>query len=121
MPLTDPTQLTPEYLTTLLRETGHLVEGGVASIEILSKRETNVSATYHLAITYYSQASNAPAKLFLKISNAEFNYHEREIEFYQVIAPAMEQHISAVDLPFVYCYEVQYDEDSGRSHLLLEN
>lgn len=121
MSLTDPRQLTPEYLTKLLYQTSHLTDGAVSAIEILEKRETNVSATYHLKITYTDKSPQAPAKLFLKIPSIEFNYHEREIEFYQQIAPAMEAEIPADELPFVYCYEVVYDEASGRSHLLLEN
>ncbi len=122
MPITDPNQLTPEYLTHLLQDQGFLDEDvQVSAIEILDERLTNVSATYHLAIDYTSEAPEAPAKLFLKIPNAEFNYHEREIEFYQVIAAAMLEQISFDELPFVFCYELDYDEASGRSHLLLEN
>ena len=56
MPITDPTQRTPEYPTNLLHKQGFPKETVVVTtIEILSEQQTNVSATYNLAIAYIGE------------------------------------------------------------------
>jgi thiamine kinase-like enzyme len=116
--LTDVEQLTPLWLTRLLRKNGILQKAEVAEIYQTKSNQTNVSFVSHLAVRYTAEEPSAPMKLFLKIPNPDFNWGDREITFYNEIVPIMLEKYDWVDLPFLHCYDVAYSAESGRSHFL---
>ncbi|MCI0713633.1 MAG: aminoglycoside phosphotransferase family protein [Chloroflexi bacterium] len=102
--------LSPEQLTDILREHGHDVT--VAAVEQSDIRETNVSETSRLLLTYEGDHHDAPPSLFLKLPRPESPVAGREIEFYQQIAPVMQGFYEKSELPFVYVYALGQNEDS---------
>ena len=91
-------QVTPEWLTAVLREGGTLLRGHVTQVTAGRAQTTFASSVWRLAVRYSPDAPpGAPRRLFLKTSNpalvpGEFDpeHLHREIVFYQRIAPAME-------------------------------
>ncbi|MGI8588841.1 MAG: phosphotransferase family protein [Chloroflexia bacterium] len=77
-------QITPEWLTSALREAGHLECGRVVSVRAASSRPFEKLVT-HIEVGYSPDAHPAaPAQLFLKRDPGP-----REAEFYDKIAPLM--------------------------------
>lgn len=108
MPVITFDQITPVWLTTILKEQGCLTTGQVTSIEQM--RDPNPmthNATVHIA--YSSDArGDFPTRLFFKQ-----NRQSAETKFYQKIAPTL------TDTAVLTCYDAQYDDSN--SHLLLEH
>ena len=86
---------------------------------VLLAKELPVSSVYRLGIKYSHPAGtrSEPQTLFLKLSRADApkKLARAEVEFYQRAAPA----ISCP--PLVRCYSSEYEEHTGRSHILLED
>ena len=87
--ITDVKQVTPEWLTTVLTANGHLHR--VTAVELKSSRQTIISNTYHLELTYSDVApEESPSKLFLKLSKPGFDteiaarFGESESQYYNV-------------------------------------
>jgi hypothetical protein len=113
-------QVTPAWLTNVLRENGYLDRG-----EVVSVRPANVSSLAGgpgfspgniLEVAYSDGAPpSAPSRLYVKAEQG--TTHEgagrREIEFYASIA------IGMPDPPAVPCYDAAYEPQSGAYHLLL--
>lgn len=118
--ITDMEQVTPDWLTEVLREQGHLDRGKVVAVE-KSPQSTFTSIVSHLKMTYSDDApSSAPTRLFLKISDPDFRSniyvsHKKEVDFYNIIAPAM------TDPPFPRCYDALYSPETDQAHVLLED
>lgn len=119
--LTHLDQVTPEWLTTVLRTKGYLPAGYVQSIA-MQPGETSISLTAHLEITYSDDVPvTAPRRLFVKVSKPELpypayaQYAGREVAFYNQFVPVMAHR------PLVQCYDAVYTPDDYRSHLLLED
>lgn len=121
--ITDIQQVTPAWLGERLRENGYLPHGTVVQIDELEAAQSSVSRVYYLGIRYAGGDGEtaAPPRLFLKLPNPGLTRGDREVEFYRAIAPAMSEAYPAAELPFLRCYDAAYAEDSGRSHLLLED
>lgn len=116
--LTSVEQVTPAYLTEVLRRACALERGRVRAVEVTLERALHVSHVCRLAVTYTDDApEDAPAQLFLKLSGAalEAHYSRKEIEFYAKVAPL------APELPLLRCFDAVFDEATGRAHLLLED
>jgi thiamine kinase-like enzyme len=118
--ITDVNQITPDWLTTALRATGNIDREQVTAVEVTSSRETLISRTHHLEITYSAVTSKRPpSKLFLKLSKSDVDpeigsrFAKRESEYYNVIAKGMN------DPPSAICYSAAFSPDTGKAHILL--
>jgi thiamine kinase-like enzyme len=118
--ITDVKEVTPDWLTTVLRASGHLDQGQVTAVELKSSRETIISSIHHLQLRYTTDISErSPSKLFLKLTKDGFDsaiaarFGKRESEFYNVIAKSMDHPPSAT------CYDAAFSPDTGKSHMLL--
>lgn len=113
-------ELTSEWLTDTLRRNGFLTRGHATRVSVASTRTLFVSVVSNLRVEYSRDAPpDAPARLFLKLSNpksapdAPREEPPEEIAFYERIAPA------TPDAPVPRCYDAAYSRATGRSHLLL--
>lgn len=110
MVLTDFDQVTPDWLTGVLRVHGDLPQGEVTGVE-KNVADTNTAQVAQLRLTYSDDAPEAaPGRLFLKFSD-----RRREVDFYRLIVPA------TADPPTLICYDAGYSEALNRAHLLLED
>jgi hypothetical protein len=84
-------QLTPEWLTEVLRAHGHLMRGQVRHIEFLATSETLPARHTRFVVTYSPETPpTAPTQLFLKLTKPEYlAAAEHEIRFYKTLAPHM--------------------------------
>jgi len=109
--ITDFEQVTPEWLTGVLRRNGFLERGAVTSVE-MKTHQTNTAAVANLRLSLTGDAKGGvPRALFLKLSD-----FRREVDFYQTVVPAMQATPLILD-----CYDADYDEAAGAAHLLLED
>lgn len=120
--ITTSEQLTPEWLTNVLRTGGFLNRGEVINIENKLTKQLVQSVVSRLVISYSPDASAfAPTKLFLKISTPDrsrpnSSEHQcKEVEFYNVIAREMN------DSGVPRCYGADYSLESGNHYLLLDD
>jgi thiamine kinase-like enzyme len=118
--ITEVKQITPEWLTTVLRASGYLQHERVTAVEVKSSRQTIISNTHRLELTYSTAAAErSPSKLFLKLSRPDFDsgiaarFGKKEREYYTLIANR------TTDPPSAICYDVAFSPDTGKSHLLL--
>jgi hypothetical protein len=121
-PITEPGQVSPTWLTGVLRNAGVLEFGTVYSVRIASTRTLPVSRVANLRIEYSPNAHPAaPSRLFLKLSNPKAIDHERresnysEIEFYRRVAVEMD------GPPLIKCFDTAFSPTTGESHILLED
>jgi Ser/Thr protein kinase RdoA (MazF antagonist) len=120
--VSDAQEVTPGWLTGVLRRRGFLPSGHVTRVTAHSSRTLFVSIVSNLSVEYSRDAGrDSPARLFLKLSNPETAHDApreeppEEIAFYESIAPA------TPDAPVPRCYDAAYSRATGRSHLLLED
>jgi hypothetical protein len=118
-PVTNETEITPEWLTGRLLENGHLPRGRVSKLGI-SSFETFFSTIYRLEVSYSTGRSAAlPSKLLLKIpfpcNEASLKMGEDEVRAYTLLARMMN------DPPIVRCFDAVYSTDTRASCLLLED
>jgi hypothetical protein len=122
--ITNAEQVTPEWLTGILHEKGHLSRSHAISVQRVSRsRHTTTwfADISFLEISYSGQApKSVPTRLFCKISKpdltlADLLYGKKEVEFYTTIANTMD------DPPLACCYDAVYAPDTGRSHVLLDD
>jgi thiamine kinase-like enzyme len=114
--ITDVHQVTPTWLTEVLRESGHLPYGHV--VDVQSKPSLKgVSLISPLQVQYSQDApSTAPTRFILKIAKPFLNSERpKELAFYQSMAN------SVTNLPIIRCYQAVYSPDVGQFHLLLED
>jgi hypothetical protein len=117
-------ELTPAWLTEVLRREHLLKDGRVIAIESHPTSAFN-SHTLHLQPTYAQSgelvvpAAAPPSRLLLKCSlPVEWAQRAggREVAFYEMVA-ALPDHPAMI----VPCYDAAYDAQSGNSHLLLQD
>ncbi len=114
-------QVKADWLTELLKTKGVLEHGQVTEItcEAESFNKGYVSNIAHLKLTYSGDArGDLPKQLFLKMSKPDVHPEylkagRHEIEFYQ----AMSREDHRVSL--APCYDVQYSEATGESHIIM--
>ena len=114
-----PNPLTPEWLTTALRQSDMLPTGQVTHVEERANAAFN-SAARHLHLTYSPDAPpDMPLRLFFKRNLPEawaVRAGAREVAFYQVAATMADR------LPMLAtCYGSSYDDERGDSWLLLRD
>lgn len=112
--------LTPERLTSILRQSGTLARGDVAAISVRLSKTLFVSRISYLEVRYTSAEPTAPRHLFLKISKNERHSEPvpewaSEIIFYSNVAGEMPQP------PVPRCFDAVFSHATGRWHLLLED
>ena len=113
--LTTVDEVTPEWLTSVLRVNGFLKQGEVISVQQILTKPLPLSVVSRLVVTYSSDLT-APSQLFLKIANsAMLQGNAREVDFYRTVA--MEMSSSSL----ICCYDAQYSDEFGGCHLLLED
>jgi len=118
----DPSQVTPEWLTQALRESGHLPRGAVAGVQATTE-PSYTSTIARLTLTYTHDAPpGAPTRLFLKWSRLDAQQRavggaqrRKEVEFHTAVAAMMP------DPPLAHCYLAAYYEETGASHLLFDD
>jgi thiamine kinase-like enzyme len=115
IPVPDP--ITPEWLTTVMRQSGALREGAVRSVATETTGAFN-SHTRRLLLDYSADApSDCPTRLVLKQNIDEDWAREAgilEAKFYQLIT-SLPDHPPVI----IPCYAAAYDEQHGDSYLLL--
>jgi thiamine kinase-like enzyme len=116
-------QVTPEWLTGVLREHGILSQGTVTCVTPGEAQSTFASSVWRLEVNYSNHASkSAPKRLFLKTTNptlapGEFDPEQlhKETIFYSIVAPSMGE------LFTIPCYDAAYEPETGASHILLKD
>lgn len=115
-PIKSIEQVTPAWLTEVLRDADCIGNGEVVRVWTKRAQERIVSNVFQLEVEYSPDAPlSAPSRLFLKLSNDELQlgFRPREVEFYNTIA------LDAPQLPLIRCYDAVYSNDTGASHVLL--
>src|SRR5262245_54005443 len=95
--ITDISQVTPEWLTGVLRQAGVLERGQVMDVELDTRHLAYGSFASRLALRFSNDTpDSAPSKLFLKVNPREARFGipglgKKEPEFYNVVADSMGQ------------------------------
>lgn len=121
----DPSALTSEALTILLRENGALASGRVESVtaEPMGQGVGFTGQLHRLHLRYSGAADGAPLSLIAKTSSTDpavldfmkrLRVYEREVWFYSELAAP-----SGLRTP--RCYYAAYNPDTAESLLLLED
>ena len=122
-PITSADQITPEWLTQLLRQQGALHHGHVVSVTTPSDQSNSTEGpgfqnSNRLQIKYSPDATpSAPTRLYLKAQDGAVHKAagEREVAFYLSVMAQMPAP------PAPRCFDAAYDSESGAYHLLLED
>lgn len=116
--LTDPSQVTAEWLTQALTRSGALTGGAVASFEVQTSQRI-LSTSVRLRVSYSAGArGDRPERLFLKIVNADQEEEflgPSEVEYYA------RDYVGLPCAPLVRCYDAAYSGEQQRYHLLLDD
>ena len=107
-------EVTPQWLTLLLRDAGYLNDGDVTTVRLQTIEAFN-SVVVKLEPTY-SAGAVAPHALILKL-NADAAGQE-EVAFYDLVKIGKTKH-NRDDSMLVSCVEAAFDAASGASQLLL--
>jgi hypothetical protein len=118
MIITQIDQVTPQWLTTVLRRSGALTGGEVASFHA-GNGQGNWSTSASLTVQYSPGAQGEqPERLFLKMVNADLEdefFGDSEVTYYT------RDYLGVPDAPLLRCYDGAYSEALKRYHLLLED
>ncbi len=112
-------QVTPEWLTAVLHQSGALTTGKVTDVAA-SGGSGNWSQNGRLTLTYSPDAQGeCPPHLFLKLVSTDLGDGEfflpAEVTYYT------RDYIDVPDAPLVRCYHAAYDPAQHRYHLLLDD
>src|SRR5262245_11171096 len=96
-----------------------LSDARVANVQLRARERGPFSVPAYLDLTYRgSAAPDAPIRIFLKLPIAELQESRdmlrEELRFYQLFGADSR-------LPMVRCFDAQYSEQTGRSHLVLQD
>ncbi len=120
--ITKPENVTAEWLTKVLRQSGSLPQGQVASVQAVA--ESSYSSNIgRLTLTYTEDVLTAmPIRLFLKICqpNSEesvvgSSQRHHEVEFNNNVATLMP------NPPIVRCHHAVFSEKTGTSNLIFDD
>src|SRR5215813_900153 len=113
--LTTPEDVTPQWLTAVLHENYFLKHSNVIDVKITLAKTLPLSMVARLAVIYSADVS-LPSQFFLKLSRNDLSEaNSKEVEFYNNLAREID------GPPLVRCYDAAYTNESGSSHLLLED
>lgn len=114
--ITSLSEVTPAWLTGVLRRAGVLADGSVARIAT-EVGATSFCTTVRLRVSYTPGAAG-PERLFLKFSLPEHPVSTpesgSEVLFYRHVAPRTPG-------PLVRCFDVVFSTERARLHVLLED
>ena len=118
--ITEIEQLTPEWLTLILKNKGYLSQGKVTKILEKKSQEVLTSHMYFLDLKFSTDAQKRPSssEIVVKITklNDEFKiFGRQEAKFYAIIAQNM------IGLPIPTCYDAKFSDETGLSHIILED
>ena len=118
-----PKELTPLWLTEALRKSGVITEATVESVQIdpASVRKGNLGRLDRILLEYDRVEHGAPASMIAKFHPPEIDLRKfvaeanrTEVRFYEEVAPNLRMRTPRR-------YFSAFDEDSGKSLLLLED
>lgn len=114
--ITNPEQVTPEWLTAVLRKNGVLSDGRVQTITRKPLDSQNSNMT-RLMLTYAGTAvSDLPTSLMLKIVVTEpGEFGDSEVAYYT------KDYVNLSDAPLLPCYHAAYAAEQHAYHLLLKD
>lgn len=115
--ITDEKEITPLLIEGILRNTKSLEQVEVKEIKIIKTLSTFVSNICFFQVKYSKESlKTAPNRFFLKMSKEDFpEMGKREVFFYNTIANQMGA------IPVIPCYDAKFNENTGRSHILLND
>ncbi len=113
-------EITPEWLTTVLKNQGCLTQGKVIRVHTqVASFQGATSQLIHLHVDCSGEAPASVPRLFLlKIAHAAFpekSLFQKEVQFYQLSSSG------AMNLPVPQCYDAVHDPKTGNAHILLED
>lgn len=122
-PITNPTHVTPRWLTEALRKSGSLLQGEVEEVICSQHKKTFTATIAYLQAKYSVDASpTAPERLFLKMSGEATtpgsfskDHFQKEVLFYNTVAATMPSP------PSIRCHDAACSVDFSRCHLLLDD
>jgi hypothetical protein len=117
--ITSVDQITVEWLTTVLSNSGALAHGAVTSFE-LGTGQGNWSENANLALSYTDKARGTlPQRLFLKMVDADTGddeyFGDSEVTYYT------RDYVDVANAPLLRCYDAAYSEQLHRYHILLDD
>lgn len=112
-------QVTPEWLTAVLTQSGALTQGTVTAVSIDTGRG-NWSTSGSLQLAYSPDAQGErSSRLFLKMVNTDVgdgeSFGPSEVEYY------IRDYLDVPDAPLLRCYDGRFSPTLQRYHLLLED
>ncbi len=111
-------QVTTDWLTAALTNSGALTRGAVASFEV-DVGHGNWSTNARLSLTYTAEAQGAlPRRLFLKMVNTDLgdeSFDASEVTYYR------RDYVDVADAPLLRCYDARYSDERRRYHILLDD
>ena len=113
-------QVTPGWLTRVLKRDGALKVGAVSGFKIADPQARELSTTARLKLRYRTGSSGElPEQLFLKMVNTVFDDDEplliSEVDYYSRDYSGIE------GAPLVRCYDSALSEDLQSYHILLDD
>jgi hypothetical protein len=118
--ITNTDQVTVEWLTAVLLESGAITVGEVAAFE-MNKGRGNWSSNARLILRYADGSQGAmPQQLFLKMvntnsSSSDESFGPSEVTYYS------RDYLGVEKAPLIRCYSAAYSEEVGLYHLLLDD
>ena len=116
-------EITPEWLTQVLRESGAIRDASVESFEVSRLEGGFAGEVNRVILAYDRQEPKSPDSVVAKFSLSDdvqrklldgFGYYETEVGVYQLLAPPGDMRLP--DMHFA-----EYDSDSGHCCLLIED
>ncbi len=113
-----PEQVSPQWLTEILRNRGLLVDGHVVSVTSTPSVFSGAIADLSRLDLSYSVPTDLPGSLLVKITKEglhpeHLDRGRREVEFYSSTIG------SSLAIPI--CIDAQWDPESGHSHVVIED
>ncbi|MFZ0545329.1 MAG: hypothetical protein WAM60_07820 [Candidatus Promineifilaceae bacterium] len=117
--ITNVDQITTEWLTAVLTNSGALTQGAVSAFE-LGTGQGNWSDNANLVVSYSDDAEGErPERLFLKLVDTYIDEEESfggsEVAYYT------QDYAGLQNAPLLRCYDSVYSETMSRYHLLLQD
>lgn len=112
-------QISTDWLTSVLIQSGALTRGAVQSFEF-GTGGGNWSTSANLTLTYTGDAQGSlPQRLFLKMVDTDLGdgeyFGDSEVTYYT------RDYVDVKDAPLLHCYHAAYSQEINRYHILLED
>jgi hypothetical protein len=116
--ITSVNQVTVEWLTSVLSESGALTSGAVTTFEV-TPGQGNWSTSARLNVRYVNGSHGTlPQRLFLKMVNVDLgdeSFGPSEVAYYT------RDYVGVEDAPLVRCYDAAFSAEQQRYHVLLDD